>query len=93
MKTVGLPAWFSFTNRISSGAGSAPSDYVVALTFPHPGLTSPHVCRSVGGGIWECAQSGFTATDVTRVGITELSDWAVSEGFVVPVELFSFSVE
>lgn len=53
--------------------------YNVTLTLPQNGLTSPGACRRVSGSTWNCARSAYSATTITRAGVTEFSDWAVFE--------------
>ncbi len=53
------------------------------LTLPVPGFTpdeNARVCRDLGSGMnWDCAMSSYTADTITRNGVTQLSDWAVSK--------------
>jgi hypothetical protein len=51
-------------------------DFVADLTLPQAGLATPQACRYTNPG-WDGAANSFTATTVTRTGITEFSDWAV----------------
>lgn len=51
--------------------------YNVTVTLPHAGLTNPSACRRTAGSSWECGQSAFDATTVTRRNVTAFSDWAV----------------
>ncbi len=51
--------------------------YNVTMTLPHAELTNPSACRRTAGSSWECVQSAFDATTVTRRNVTAFSDWAV----------------
>jgi hypothetical protein len=72
-------------------AGIPASGYSLALTFPQPGYGNPFACRWTGVA-WQCGQTTFDPTSVTRGGVTALSDWVVASQSV-PVELIHFTVE
>ena len=58
-----------------TGAG-----FTLDLTLLHDGLSAPKGCRYLGAGEWDCGtipENSNTATTVTRLGVTNLSDWAV----------------
>lgn len=58
----------------------APSSFAADVTLPHAGA-DPYAARYVGPGvIWDTARDSFTASTVTRNGVTAFSIWAVSEG-------------
>ncbi len=57
-----------------AGAG-----YNVTVTLPYVGVTYPGACRRTAGSSWDCGQSAFSATTVTRRNVTAFSDWAVFE--------------
>ena len=46
------------------------------------------VCRYTGSGTrWDCAQSGYDASTVTRDPVTQFSDWAVATAPLTAVRL------
>jgi hypothetical protein len=59
------------------------SSYTVDVSLPHQyigNLNALKVCRYSGSGIvWSCARNDATNTRVNRLGISELSEWAVGE--------------
>ncbi|HNB51730.1 MAG TPA: hypothetical protein PK530_07295, partial [Anaerolineales bacterium] len=60
------------------GSGTCTSGFSGSLTLPV--LFTPDandkVCRYPGSGPdWNCAANSFTATTITRIGITSFSDW------------------
>ena len=58
----------------SSGA----SDFSVDLTLPVTTFTPDEydkVCRWVVDVGWDCAMSSYTASTITRAGVTAFSDW------------------
>ena len=65
-----------------NASGRAASGYSVNLTLPAPGFVPDQnnlVCRYTGSGTsWDCAMTSYTDDTITRNGITQLSDWAVS---------------
>ena len=66
------------------------SGYSAFLTLPTSFTpnSSSSVCRYTGTGTsWECAQNGFTASSVSRWGITQFSDWAASTSGPTAVKL------
>ena len=92
---VGWGRYWTITATDSLGA--AATGFTLTLTLPHDGLSNPRACRYSGdvGYGWDCddgTYTTFTASTVTRTGITELSDWAVG-GEVGPtaVSLSTFS--
>lgn len=76
-----------------NAAGGPAGAYAVSLTFPQPAYADPFACRSLGGGAWDCARDAFTSSTVRRDAIAALSDWAVSDHYVVPVELLGFEAD
>ena len=73
-------------------AGLPASGFTVTLTFTAPGFTptaNSKVCRFLTPG-WNCASSSFTATTLTRSGVTAFSEWALSEGSPTAVNLAYF---
>lgn len=62
------------------------SGYSVNLTLPVPGFTpdeNARMCRRHGlGMIWYCAATSYTADTITRNGVAQLSDWAVSKTMI-----------
>jgi hypothetical protein len=56
------------------------SGFSVDLTLPHGVVpdTNAAVCL-FGGGEWDCRRDFSTATTVTRIDVTELSDWAIGD--------------
>ncbi|MBU1878699.1 MAG: SBBP repeat-containing protein, partial [Chloroflexi bacterium] len=64
--------------------------YAVNLTLPHNNLSSPYVCRYVDPN-WDWGRDSSTSSTVTRNGITEFSDWAVSDGQPTAVTLAAFT--
>jgi hypothetical protein len=70
------------------------SGYSAFLTLPTSFTpdASSKVCRYTGTGTsWDCAQNGFTPTTVSRWGIAQFSDWAVSTGAPTAVRLLRLS--
>jgi hypothetical protein len=86
---IDATAYWTLTSFDTGGLPAA--GYSLALTFPQPGYVNPFACRW-SGVQWECGQTTFGMTSVTRAGVTTLSDWVVASQ-VVPVELFRFTVE
>jgi hypothetical protein len=59
------------------------TDFTVGLTLPHSSVPDycDKVCRYMGGGLWDCNSDMFDRVrgTITRLGITELSDWATGD--------------
>lgn len=78
---VGWGRYWSLTPTDS--LGDPASGFSLTLTLPNEGFTAPRSCRypgEMGGSGWDCddgTHTTFTASTVTRSGITSLSDWAV----------------
>ena len=68
--------WWS----INAPGDPTPSGYDMEFTFPHNNLYDPRICLWVNGpgAGFDCARESYTSQTVTRVGITELSQWTVS---------------
>jgi len=71
-----------WTIAATDSDGAAATEFTLTLTLPYDGLTNPRACRYSDGASygWDCddgTYTTFTASTVTRTGITELSDWAV----------------
>lgn len=63
-------------------------DYTLNLTLPHA-FTRPEnvsVCR-YSGATWDCDVDAYSATNVTRNGITALSDWALEYAYKVYIPI------
>jgi hypothetical protein len=80
---------------IDSGGDTA-SGFSLDLTLPAAFVpdANDRVCRYTGTNQeWECAASEFSASTVTRSGVTQLSDWSLGN-FAAPtgVTLLSFEV-
>lgn len=78
---VGWGRYWTLTGTDSLGQPA--SGYNLTLTLPHNDLSAPKVCKypgDLGGSGWDCddgSHTTFTASTVTRSGLTSLSDWAV----------------
>jgi hypothetical protein len=61
------------------GSGSCTSGFTGSLTLPTIFIpdANDNVCRYTGTD-WNCAANSFTASTITRDGITEFSDWAAN---------------
>ena len=88
---AGIDASAFWTMTSFNTAGLPAAGYLLALTFPHPGFGNPFACRW-SGTQWQCGQTTFDLTTVTRAGVTTLSDWVVAS-LSVPVELIHFTAE
>lgn len=72
-----------WTITATDNLGNPASDFNLTLTLPNEGFLAPRACRypgGLGGDAWDCddgTHTTFTASTVTRSGITTLSDWAV----------------
>ncbi|MEO6323068.1 MAG: hypothetical protein ABIT01_14315 [Thermoanaerobaculia bacterium] len=86
---IDASAYWTLTSFDTSGLPA--SGYSLALTFPQPGLGNPFACRW-SGLAWQCGQTSFDLTTVTRAGVTTLSDWVVASQSV-PVELIHFTAD
>ncbi len=76
--------------NLTPNAGAAGFNLGLTLPFKTPDANDM-LCRYTGSG-WDCAQTSRTATDVTRTGVTDLSDWVVGNDVgPTAVELRSFS--
>ena len=94
---VGWGRYWTITATDSSGDPA--SGFSLTLTLPNEGFATPRSCRfpgEIGGSGWDCddgTRTTFTASTVTRSGITALSDWAVgNEVGPTAVRLQTFSV-
>ena len=70
-----------------NASGAAASGYSLNLTLSAPGFTpdgDDQICRHTGSGVWDCAMTSFTASTITRDGVTQLSDWAIAKDPSVP---------
>ena len=75
---------------ITPSPASCSSGYSAFLTLPTSFTpnSSSSVCRYTGTGTsWDCAQNGFTASSVSRWGITQFSDWAAATSAPTAVKL------
>ena len=76
--TLAADQWWHIT--ATNSGGSPATGYNIDLTLPHIGFSEPSVCKFPGTiGTWDCAFDSFTSSTVTRLNITELSDWAVGD--------------
>jgi Peptidase_C39 like family len=64
----------------------------LTLPFDSGAVTDPHLARWTGSE-WEIGRTSATATDVTLTGVTQLSQWTVNDGPVIPVEISVFSAD
>jgi hypothetical protein len=72
-------------------AGLPASGFSLTVTLPHPGYGNPFACRW-NATQWDCAQTSFDATTITRGGVVALSDWVVAD-HAVPVDLIRFRLD
>ena len=83
--TANLQTGRSWTITATDNDGSPATGFELTLTLLAPFTpdgTGDKLCRYTGDGIiWDCAATGYNATNntITRSGITELSDWAVGD--------------
>ena len=78
LPTIQTGKYWIITPLLTNRTTEATADYTVDLTLPFSTADGfDKVCRYTGTG-WDCAATSFVAnTSITRVGITQLSDWAV----------------
>lgn len=78
LPTVMTGKYWHFQELQSNQVTPATTDFTVDLTLSFSTAdTYDKVCRYTGSG-WNCAASSFIAnTSITRVGVTQFSDWAV----------------
>jgi hypothetical protein len=71
------------------------SGFLATLTLPHDlaDHTKAHACRFDGESSWDCARSSSAAGSVVRAGVTQFSDWTVSDGMPLAVTLGSFTAQ
>ncbi|MGB1252067.1 MAG: choice-of-anchor Q domain-containing protein [Candidatus Promineifilaceae bacterium] len=56
------------------------SGFELNLTLPHNNNPDPQICRyDTSLDAWDCSRDSFNATIVTRNGVTQFSDWAVTD--------------
>ncbi len=69
------------------------SGFLATLTLPHglPDHTAAHVCRFDGESSWDCDRTSSDTGSVVREGVTQFSDWTVSDGMPLAVTLGSFT--
>lgn len=72
------------------------SGFSATVTFPTTFTPngSAYVCRYTGSA-WSCANNGFTTTPntITRVGVTEFSDWAAGNSAPTSATLTKFTAK
>jgi hypothetical protein len=94
-KGVGWGRYWTITATDSLSATA--SGFTLTLTLPHNGFAAPKLCKHVSDLIWDCddgSHTTFTASTVTRSGITSLSDWAVGNAVgPTAVEVRTFKAE
>ncbi len=71
------------------------SGFLATLTLPHDlaDHTKAHACRFDGESAWDCARTSSDAGSVVRAGVTQFSDWTVSDGMPLAVTLGSFTAQ
>jgi hypothetical protein len=71
------------------------SGFLATLTLPHdlPDHTAAHACRFDGESTWDCDRTRSDAGSVVRAGVTQFSDWTVSDGMPLAVTLASFTAQ
>jgi hypothetical protein len=71
------------------------SGFLATLTLPHDltDHTAAHACRFDGESSWDCDQTSSDAGSVVRAGVTQFSDWTVSDGMPLAVTLGSFTAQ
>ncbi|MFZ1475875.1 MAG: hypothetical protein WAV79_23390, partial [Anaerolineae bacterium] len=70
------------------------SGFTVNLTLPttFSAGSSDQLCRFTGSA-WDCALNSFTASSVTRQGVTAFSDWAAENNAPLAAGLADFAVQ
>ena len=78
LPTIQTGKYWMITPLLTDRITEAAADYTVNLTLPFSTAdANDKVCRYTGTG-WDCAATSFVAnTSITRMGVTQLSSWAV----------------
>ncbi len=82
--TSGLQTGCYWTITATDSSGDPATDFELTLTLPAPFTPDgdDKLCRYTGSAqVWDCGASSFDAGNktITRSGIIQLSDWAVSD--------------